>query len=130
MSQNPTDQNQLHPYATIGPAYIEVTFREQGFHRWPDAPERRSYLRHTHRHLFHVTVRIRVTHDERQIEFHDLLDDCRGVFRRMVQSQEGASCETMARQLLSHVISAYDSVQARVTVSEDGECSAIVGAII
>ena len=70
------------------PATIRVRFSEPGFHCWPQAPERRAYLRNPHRHLFYVTVACIVSHDEREIEFHDLLDEARMLWK----TQHAASC--------------------------------------
>lgn len=118
---------ELHPRAKFAAAYAAVSFRVQGFHRWDGAPEHRAYLRSTHRHLFHVSVRVRVSHDDRQIEFHDLLAGCQDEFRRIVAAAEGKSCEMMARELLSHIYHVWMVDEARVTVSEDGETAATVG---
>lgn len=53
---------------------IEVRFSEIAYHNWPDAPEHRAYLRSLHRHTFNIAVECVVTHNDRQVEFHDLLD--------------------------------------------------------
>lgn len=119
----------LHPKAATADAFAEVTFREAGFHRWEVAPERRGYLRATHRHLFHVRVRVRVTHDDRALEFHDLLEACQAEFRRIVAAADGKSCEAMARLLLHFVYQTFGVTAARVEVSEDGEVAGIVGAV-
>lgn len=107
-------------------ATIFVNFRMEGFHRWPAAPEHRSYLRHEHRHLFHVQVRLEVDHDDREIEFHDLLDSSRSIFAELLRSlTESRSCETLARALASR-ISSMHCRPVMVSVSEDGECGAEV----
>ena len=104
-------------------AEIFVRFQAEGFHRWEDAPEGRSYLSSTHRHIFHVEVRITTTHDDREIEFHDLKDFC------MMEFSEGdfgkMSCEMLARDLGEIVAFNYNR-PVSVSVSEDGECGAIV----
>lgn len=112
-----------------GGAAIFVRFTEEGFHCWPQAPEHRAYLRERHRHLFHVDVETRVLHDEREIEFHDLLSEARALFRgRLIYGDEtGASCETMARALAQELAALHDRM-VTVTVSEDGECGARVQA--
>lgn len=120
----------MHPKAKIATAYAEISFREAGLHRWKDAPERRAYLRDLHRHCFHVSVRVKVDHDDRQVEFHDLLDGCQAEFRRIVAEADGSSCETMARRLLSYVYSVWGVEEARVSVAEDGEVAGIVGSAI
>lgn len=48
--------------------YIQVTTQAEGLHHWPGAPTEENYLRQPHRHLFTVTVRMQVRHDDREIE--------------------------------------------------------------
>jgi hypothetical protein len=62
-------------------AHIHVRFTEHGVHCWPQAPERRAYLRSLHRHLFFVEVSTAVEHDDREIEFHDLQEEAACIFR-------------------------------------------------
>jgi hypothetical protein len=102
---------------------ITVKFTAEGFHHWPDAPEHRAYLRHQHRHLFHVEVTTPVTHHERQIEFHDLMESAKCLFR---VRDVGASCETMAYQLASALSERLGKRPFTVAVFEDGECGATV----
>ncbi len=104
---------------------IWIKFREERVHWWPGAPLHRSYLGNRHRHLFHVTVQTCVGHDDREIEFHDLLDEARSRFAEMVPLASPMSCEHMARQLGSRLSHHYQRT-FRVEVSEDGECGAIV----
>jgi len=101
---------------------IWVKFTTPGFHRWPDAPRHRAYLWETHRHLFHVKVTTSVKHDDREIEFHDLLDASKMLF----STGDGTwSCERMA-STLSTALSKDFGRSFRVDVSEDGECGAAV----
>lgn len=108
-------------------ALITVRFSVPGFHCWPDAPFRRIYLRDKHRHLFHVEVATQVTHDDREIEFHDLMENARTLLRLEWPGFDfGAnSCEMIARKLGSK-LQAKHSRPFTITVSEDGECSASV----
>lgn len=104
---------------------IHVAWTAPGFHNWPDAPEHRSYLGVRHRHLFHFRIDLDVMHDERDIEFHDLLD----IGRKSTphDMEWGAmSCEAIARTLLAIVEHHVPGRHASVTVSEDGECGATV----
>ena len=48
--------------------YIKVTTQAEGLHHWPGAPAGEGYLRQPHRHLFTVTVRMQVRHDDREVE--------------------------------------------------------------
>lgn len=102
---------------------ITVRFAVPGFHRWPDAPERRAYLRDRHRHLFHVEVSCPVTHHERQIEFHDLMDEAKELFGPKTESD---SCETMAQALAVELSGRHENRPFKVSVFEDGESGATV----
>lgn len=104
---------------------IFVRFVEPGFHCWPDAPPHRAYLRDAHRHLFHVEVRTKVWHDNREIEFHDLLDSARSAWRERCTTPLAASCEMKARAIAERLHEAT-SRSYTVTVSEDGECGATI----
>lgn len=105
-------------------ATIFVKFTEIGFHSWPGAPKHREYLCHPHRHLFHVKVTTEVEHDDRQIEFHDLMDAARKWFTTYLQ-QMTWSCEQYARALATDLAGQYKQAFT-VIVEEDGECGAIV----
>lgn len=100
-----------------------VRFSVEGFHNWPEATGRRSYLADRHRHVFGVEVVIELRHNERDIEFHDFLDFCKTSF----PSGElgGASCETLATDLAQKITAAYSGRAVKVTVLEDGENGSI-----
>lgn len=87
-----------------------------GWHYWPNAPEPRDYLRASHRHEFHIRPEVRVSHDDRDIEFHDLRDI---ITEWWVPEQGTNSCETIARNLWDHLTGLGLTVIS-VTVSEDG----------
>jgi hypothetical protein len=108
------------------------TFRVPGFHRWPAAPEPVSYLAARHRHIFHFRISVKVTGQDREVEFITM----RNVAEQMVQEHWGVvntnecefgtySCEQIAQTLLGMLKSASHAV-ASVSVSEDGENGAIV----
>lgn len=109
-----------------GRTRIFVTFTRTGFHRWPDAPLLRAYLAAPHRHVFHFRVELDVHHDNREIEFHDLLDTCTAVIDDYGEDWDSCSCEAIARRLLADVQDQYPGTSPLVTVSEDGECGATV----
>lgn len=109
---------------TLPPAWVFIRFAVPGFHRWPDAPPRAAYLRERHRHLFNVEVRVAVTKDNRQVEFHELLAFARGLL--ITDADHGsASCEQLARRIATKVRAAYGR-PTQVCVSEDGEGGAWV----
>lgn len=109
-------------------ATIHVRFTQAGFHNWPGAPDRREYLRQNHRHLFHVEVRTNVSHDDREIEFHDLADQARAIFVGLQDKGGGLggrSCEMMARSL-GLALSKAHARPFTVSVWEDNEFGSTV----
>lgn len=103
-----------------------IRFASPSLHYWANAPENRSYLRQPHRHLFHVRVDIEVRHNEREIEFHDLLDAAKQFWPLKEDGCVDWSCETMAKELAESLAFNYPGREIEVEVSEDGECGAVV----
>jgi len=68
----------------------------------------------------HVTTS--VTHHEREIEFHDLID----VASKLFKPGTTESCETMAHNLARRLSDRY-ARPFTVSVFEDNECGATVG---
>lgn len=106
--------------------YVEVSFTAEGWHRWPGARPRRDYLKARHRHLFHVRVRMEVEGKDREVEFHDLLDEAKAAFGAGHFGSK--SCECMAEELIRHFEDQphYKGRAMVASVSEDGECGALV----
>jgi hypothetical protein len=105
---------------------IFVTFDHIAFHSWPGASDNREYLAHRHRHKFGFRVECDVEHDDREIEFHNLLDECAAWVKGFMGDEWGAtSCETAARALGATLVGRYKRPFV-VTVDEDGECGARV----
>lgn len=106
---------------------VFCTFRQTGFHSWPDAPESYKYLSYPHRHEFHIRVDVRVSFDDRQIEFIALKRMCQGALGAMASGLAwehldfGArSCEMMAKALCKKLVALGYNVDS-VEISEDGE---------
>lgn len=110
-------------------ATIFVRTIQDGLHCWPQAPEHRSYLRLLHRHLFHIEVTTEVDHDDREIEFHDLLEQVVSIWKGFTSygaaNLGAASCEQLARTIGMRLAQAHKR-RFDVMVSEDGECGATV----
>lgn len=115
-------------------ALIEVKFELPGIHYWPDAPPEREYLGKPHRHLFHFELALQVKDDDREVEYHDLLDDLRtNVGKVAMGFAHGMhyfgpmSCETIARKVLRRIQEKYGSDRSAIMkVGEDGEFNAIL----
>lgn len=101
-----------------------VRFTLPGWHRWPGAPERRGYLGTEHRHLFHFEVELELLHDDREVEFHDLLGEAKSAAHGPNFGTQ--SCEQIAAGLIDHFEEFYPGRDVRVAVFEDGECGAVV----
>lgn len=99
-----------------------VRFAVEGFHNWPNAMPPREYLVARHRHMFHYEVRVAVTHNDREIEFHDLLAFCKD--NCMNGEMGGASCEDMAEDLIKKITLRFPGRKVIVKVFEDGEVGA------
>lgn len=103
--------------------FVVVSFQFAGIHFWPDAPENaESYLRHPHRHLFHVKAWKPVSHAEREVEIIALKKEMQAyVDQRWGDGTPRVdSCETIAMHLLRRF------GLERCQVLEDGENGALV----
>lgn len=95
-----------------------ITYNQiEGYHRWKDAPEAVSLLRHRHRHIFHIRCWFEVTHEDREYEIimtqwqiEDFLKKKYGA----VCEFDGMSCESIAREIREQFGA------AQVEVLEDG----------
>jgi len=104
---------------------IYVTFRFEGYHRWPEAPDEVAFLRDLHRHVFHVRADIEVFHDDRDIEF--ILEKRR--LQKLFdegQNSDYRSCEMLGEEIVVDILGEHGSRLITVEVSEDGENGAVV----
>lgn len=103
---------------------VWATYVTGGWHNWPSAPEHRDYLASRHRHAFRFTATVPVSHDERDIEFHDLMDLLRASLPK--DGEFGArSCETIAKDIVAYFLASGISTDyILIDVSEDGEAGA------
>jgi hypothetical protein len=108
---------------------VIVRFPFEGFHRWPEAQGERNYLATRHRHIFHFTVELQVFHGDREIEIHDLRDDCLQRLGQVFPSAElgSSSCEDLASLLVNHFWNKYFGQRwVKAQVMEDNENGASV----
>jgi len=108
--------------------YIEVRYRFEGVHCWPDAPLAVNFLRQPHRHEFHVRARLAVTHDDRELEFILVKQHIKFfVLSRYPMDLGTRSCEQMAAEIIKSLAEEYGANRyIEVEVSEDGENGAVV----
>ena len=105
---------------------IWVTFQKAGFHRYPAAGEDPrladvSYLTHKHRHLFKFRVEIEIFHNDRELEFHQVLNYCESLYQNQLDI-DYKSVEMLADDLYMHLVAKYPERCIAIEVSEDGEC--------
>lgn len=104
--------------------YVFARARFTAIHAWPACPhESVTYLRHRHRHEFHVEIRAEVQHNDRDVEFIMLKQQLEDVLRKWHNTDCGStSCEQFAEDIAV----AFKGVVTYVSVSEDGENGAII----
>lgn len=108
--------------------FIYITTTTEFIHCYPNAPAEVGYLRHYHRHLAHIKVRLEVFHTDREIEFilfkHEVEDYLK---RYSLCEYNEMSCENIAEKLIADI--RYNYGRERdiwVEVSEDGENGCIL----
>lgn len=93
---------------------IIVKFQVEGTHAWKDCPfEEVAYLKNPHRHVFHVTAKKTVNHDNRDIEIIMLkryMQMWLSCADRSAVNFHDRSCETIARHYLEKFDLDYCSV--------------------
>ncbi len=105
--------------------YIRVITQFEALHRWPGAPDEESYLRHEHRHLFTVDVRLEVHHNDRELEINAFK---RWLDRQLPQTQQfghlpnlnSTSCEMIAGRIARAARETFGPRGVTVEVLEDG----------
>lgn len=106
---------------------IKVRTRFDAMHHWPNAPEQVSFLRHPHRHEFHVSVTLSVEHADRDLEFFMVKDRLDQFLQPYEKRNLGPmSCEMLAEAAGNYLNGIYPGRVDSVEVSEDGQNSAIV----
>ena len=104
---------------------IIINLQFEALHQWSSCPKDHSqqYLENLHRHVFHITIKIPVTHSNRDIEF---IDHKHQILKHMhmnwptdaksgIPKLGAMSCEDLAQ----YFIDSWDAVYA--CVLEDGE---------
>mgnify|MGYP001392328477 CR=1 FL=1 len=105
---------------------IVVRSQFEGFHSWPDCPyEEVAFLRNVHRHIFHVEIKIAVTHNERELEFFMVKKELNTLLAQDFEHKEFTlSCEAIAEIILDKLREKYPTLYS-VSVFEDNENGAV-----
>jgi len=106
---------------------IWITWQRAGFHRYPAASEDPqlddvSYLGLRHRHLFKFRVEIEIFHNDRELEFHQVLNYCESLYKDNQLEIDYKSVEMLADDLYLQLANRYPDRYMAIEVSEDGEC--------
>lgn len=100
---------------------IVVKLQVEGLHQWKDCPiEDVSFLRDRHRHIFHIEVRKKVYHNDRDIEIIMLKREITAYLGKQPIEFGNQSCESIAEDLFHKFQCTY------VSVLEDNENGAIL----
>jgi len=129
-----TNNTSTHAHQALSGASrsIWVTFQRAGFHRYPAAEWDKqladvSYLSQRHRHLFQFRVGIQVWHNDRELEFHQVLNFCESLFTTGALEIDYKSVEMLADDLYLKLAGRYGTQRCmEITVSEDGECGCVI----
>ena len=108
-------------------SFVIIRTRFEGVHCWPECPfEEVGFLQHPHRHIFHVEVKIPVTHSDRDVEFimaKRALED--GTSLDLPRNLGERSCEDLCEAIYKVLKKAEIDVHS-VKVFEDNENGAEV----
>ena len=107
--------------------WVWVTFKKAGFHKYPAAAtdpnlQDVSYLGMRHRHLFGFKVQIEIFHNDRELEFHQVLNYCESLFTTQAIEIDYKSVEMLADDLYVKLSEKYPNRCMKIEVDEDGEC--------
>ena len=115
---------------------IWVTFTKEGIHKYPAAltdPALAtgdeydvSFLGYPHRHIFHFRVAVKVTHNDRDIEFIQFKRWLENLYKDNVIQLDYKSCEMMSDDLFNQIVMMYPGRDVKIEISEDGENGAMV----
>lgn len=127
-----TESTHAHQALSRASRSIWVTFQRAGFHRYPAAEWEKqladvSYLGQRHRHLFKFRVSIEVWHNDRELEFHQVLNYCESLFSTGTLEIDYKSVEMLADDLYLKLAERYGTQRImEIEVSEDGECGCVI----
>lgn len=111
--------------------WIWLNFQKSGFHKYPAAATEKSledvsYLGSRHRHLFKFKVKIEVFHNDRELEFHQVLNFCESLYQDKHLEIDYKSVEMISDDLYDKLSEKYPNRSMVIEVSEDGECGCTI----
>lgn len=115
---------------------IVVKTEFEGLHNWETCNiDRVTFLKHPHRHKFYVTVKLEVSHDDRDLEFFIIKNQLDAVIEGMFEKYPGffnvldlgsMSCEMMAKRIIAALLCMHPANKVFCSVFEDNENGAEV----
>lgn len=106
--------------------YIFINTSFEGFHCYPNAPDAVHFLKHVHRHIFHVNVKISVFHNDRELEFILFKREIENFIHEDASILNNKSCEMIGEEILNYLVKKYEGRNIYIIVGEDGENGAEV----
>ena len=116
--------------------WIEVSFQKEGVHYYPGADTRAdlatgdeydvSFLGSPHFHYFYFTVRIQVTHNDRDLEFIQFRRWLERLYDAGTLNMDHKSCEMLAEALYGKIAERYPNRDVVISVGEDNINRAIL----
>lgn len=112
-------------------SYIIIKDQFSAIHAWDKCPfEEVKFLRWPHRHMFHVTLKIRVSHDDRDLEFFMVKNALSKMLHDLYANRNlgSMSCEMMCKKIredLKYNVDVALDVKS-ISVFEDNENGAEV----
>lgn len=104
---------------------IVVKSQFEGIHSWDNCPhEDVKFLRWPHRHIFHVTMKVEVSHDDRELEFIRVKRKLNQFLKSFDTDLGSTSCEMLAKQIGMFFVPIFPVEM--VSVFEDNENGAEV----
>ena len=100
---------------------VFCTLQFVGFHSWKEADGKNAFLRHIHRHQFHIKATVGVNGLDREIEFISLKEK---IQKFVNEKYEGKTFPDSCEQLALDILREFNLDE--VTVSEDQENGATV----
>ncbi len=112
--------------ATLLPLLLGIRSNFVAFHHWKEAPFEVAFLRHPHRHVFNVTLRMsvpsaNVTSVDRYFEFFIVKKALDAFLDQWRDQTLVFSCEMFAFRICNWALERYKLDECSVTVQEDGE---------
>ena len=112
--------------------WVIVRTQFRGLHHWPNCPiDEVGFLRHLHRHVFHVTVSVEVSGANREVEFFILQRMVDSIIADRFSTKDKLfvvgmrSCEMIADEIYEGLQDELGDREIKIAVSEDGENEAM-----